>query len=192
MPILAALGHERQPSPRQSAQLSAHEIRLLPVLSHHSFKIQPDTRMSLEEKINKDLAAAMKAKDEATLRTIRAIKSAILLAKTDGSGQAIDEAREVQMLQKLLKTRQESLDIYTKNNRPELAQKEHEEIEVIKRYLPKMLEGTELEDILKKIVAETGATSIKDMGKVMGAANQQLAGKADGRAISEIVKKLLG
>lgn len=148
--------------------------------------------MSLEEKINKDLAAAMKAKDEATLRTIRAIKSAILLAKTDGSGQAIDEAREVQMLQKLLKTRQESLDIYTKNNRPELAQKEHEEIEVIKRYLPKMLEGTELEDILKKIVAETGATSIKDMGKVMGAANQQLAGKADGRAISEIVKKLLG
>jgi uncharacterized protein YqeY len=147
--------------------------------------------MTLEEKINKDLVVAMKAKDEVTLRGIRAIKSAIQLAKTDGTGQAIDEAREVQMLQKLVKTRQESLDIYTKNNRPELAEKEREEIEVIKRYLPAMLEGAELEAVLKKIVAETGATSAKDMGKVMGAANKQLAGKADGRAISEIVKKLL-
>ena len=147
--------------------------------------------MSLEEKINKDLVVAMKAKDEVTLRSIRAIKSAIQLAKTDGTGQAIDEAREVQMLQKLVKTRQESLDIYTKNNRPELAEKEREEIEVIKRYLPAMLEGAELEAVLKKIVAETGATSAKDMGKVMGAANKQLAGKADGRAISEIVKRLL-
>ena len=147
--------------------------------------------MSLEEKINKDLVVAMKAKDDVALRGIRAIKSAIMLAKTDGSGQAIDEAREVQMLQKLVKTRQESLDIYTKNNRPELAQKEREEIQVIKRYLPAMLEGAELEAILKQIVAETGATSAKDMGKVMGAANKQLAGKADGRAISEIVKQLL-
>ena len=147
--------------------------------------------MSLEEKINKDLVVAMKARDDVSLRGIRAIKSAILLAKTDGSGQAIDEAREVQMLQKLVKTRQESLDIYTKNNRPELAEKEREEIEVIKRYLPKMLEGAELEAVLKQIVAETGAASAKDMGKVMGAANKQLAGKADGRAISEIVKRLL-
>lgn len=148
--------------------------------------------MSLEEKINQDLVAAMKAKDEISLRSIRAIKSAIMLAKTDGSGQAIDEAREVQMLQKLVKTRQESLDIFEKNNREELAQKEREEISVIKRYLPAMIEGAELEAILQKIVAETGATSAKDMGKVMGAANKQLAGKADGRAISEIVKKLLG
>ncbi len=147
--------------------------------------------MTLEEKINRDLVVAMKAKDEVSLRGIRAIKSVILLAKTDGSGNAIDEAREVQMLQKLVKTRQESLDIYTKNNRPELAEKEREEIEVIKRYLPAMLEGAELEAILKQIVAETGATSAKDMGKVMGAANKQLAGKADGRAISEIVKQLL-
>ncbi|MBK8196215.1 MAG: GatB/YqeY domain-containing protein [Lewinellaceae bacterium] len=147
--------------------------------------------MSLEEKINKDLVTAMKAKDDVSLRGIRAIKSAILLAKTDGSHQAIDEAREVQILQKLVKTRQESLDIYTKNNRPELAEKEREEIAVIKRYLPAMLEGAELEAILKKIVAETGATTAKDMGKVMGAANKQLAGKADGRAISEIVKQLL-
>ena len=148
--------------------------------------------MSLEEKINKDLVVAMKAKDEVALRGIRAIKSAILLAKTDGSGQAIDEAREIQMLQKLVKSRQESFDIYTKNNRPELAEKEREEIEVIKRYLPTMLEGAELEAILKQIIAETGATSAKDMGKVMGAANKQLTGKAEGRTISETVKKLLG
>lgn len=134
----------------------------------------------------------MKAKDEVALRGIRAIKSAILLAKTDGSGQAIDEAREVQILQKLVKTRQESYDIYTKNNRPELAAKEQEEIDIIKRYLPKMIEGAELEGILKQIIAETGATSAKDMGKVMGTANKQLAGKAEGRAISDIVKKLLG
>lgn len=147
--------------------------------------------MSLEEKINEDLKTAMRAKDDVALRGIRAIKSAILLAKTDGSGQAIDEAKEVQMLQKLVKTRQESLDIYIKNSREELAQKEREEIDVIKRYLPAMIEGAELEAILQQIIAETGATSAKDMGKVMGAANKQLAGKADGRAISEIVKKIL-
>ncbi|MCC7503841.1 MAG: GatB/YqeY domain-containing protein [Saprospiraceae bacterium] len=148
--------------------------------------------MTLEEKINKDLVVAMKAKDEVSLRGIRAIKSAILLAKTDGSGQAIDEAREVAMLQKLVKTRQESLDVYVKNNRPELAEKEREEIEVIRRYLPAMLEGAELEAILQKIVEVTGASGPKDMGKVMGAASKQLAGKAEGRAISEAVKKLLG
>jgi hypothetical protein len=148
--------------------------------------------MTLEEKIAKDLVAAMKAKDEVALRGIRAIKSAILLLKTDGSGQSIDEAKEVQLLQKLVKTRQESLDIYTKNGREDLAVREKEEIDVIKKYLPAMLEGAELEAILRKIVEETGATSAKDMGKVMGAANKQLAGKADGRAISEIVKKLLG
>ena len=147
--------------------------------------------MSLEEKINEDLKTAMRAKDDIALRGIRAIKSAILLIKTDGSGQALDETREVQLLQKLVKTRQESLDIFTKNDREELAQKEREEIEIIKRYLPSMIEGTELEAILKQIIAETGATTAKDMGKVMGAANKQLAGKADGRAISEIVKTLL-
>ena len=147
--------------------------------------------MTLEEKITKDLITAMKAKDEVTLRGIRAIKSAILLVKTDGSGVALDEAREVQLLQKLVKTRQESQEIYLKNGREALAEKEQEEIAVIKRYLPAMIEGEELEAILQQIVAETGATSAKDMGKVMGAANKQLAGKADGRAISDIVKKLL-
>jgi uncharacterized protein len=148
--------------------------------------------MSLETRVNEDLKVAMKAKDEAALRGIRAIKSALLLAKTDGSGQAIDEAREVQILQKLVKTRQESLDLYVKNNREDLAFIEREEIEVIKKYLPAMLEGAELEAIIKAIIAEVGATSAKDMGKVMGAANKQLAGKAEGRAISDIVKQLLG
>ncbi|MEZ4940950.1 MAG: GatB/YqeY domain-containing protein [Saprospiraceae bacterium] len=145
----------------------------------------------LEEKINKDLVVAMKAKDEVALRSIRAIKSAILLAKTDGSGKAIDEAAEVQMLQKLLKSRQDSHDIYVKNNRPELAKKEAEEIEVIRRYLPEMLEGAELEAVLKEIIAEVGASSPQDMGKVMGAATKKLAGKAEGRAISAMVKSLL-
>jgi uncharacterized protein len=148
-------------------------------------------KMSLEEKINQDLKDAMKAKDEVGLRGIRAIKSTILLAKTDGSGQAIDEARELQMLQKLVKTRQESYDIYVKNNRPELAKIEQEEIEVIRRYLPAMMEGAELEAVVRQIIADTGATSAKDMGKVMGAANKQLAGKAEGKAIADVVKQLL-
>ena len=148
--------------------------------------------MTLEEKVAIDLITAMKAKDEVSLRGIRAIKSAITLLKTDGSGQAIDETREVLLLQKLVKTRQESLDIYEKNDRPLLAIIEREEIEVIKRYLPTMMEGAELEAVIQKIVAETGATSARDMGKVMGAANKQLAGKADGKKIAGIVKELLG
>ncbi|MBL7807529.1 MAG: GatB/YqeY domain-containing protein [Saprospiraceae bacterium] len=148
--------------------------------------------MTLEEKISKDLVAAMKAKDEVALRGIRAIKTLIQLAKTDGSGQAIDEAREVQMLQKLVKTRQESMEIFEKNGRPELAQKEKEEVEIIRRYLPAMLEGAELEAVIQGIIAEVGATSAKDMGKVMGAASKALAGKAEGRTISETVKRLLG
>jgi uncharacterized protein YqeY len=134
----------------------------------------------------------MKAKDDVALRGVRAIKSAILLAKTDGTGQVIDETREVQMLQKLVKTRQESYDIYMKNGREELAVKEKEEIDVIRKYLPEMMEGEALENVVRQIIAESGATSAKDMGKVMGAANKQLAGKAEGRAISEMVKRLLG
>ncbi len=147
--------------------------------------------MTLEEKITQDLVTAMKAKDEVGLRGIRAIKSAILLAKTDGSGQAIDEAREVQMLQKLVKTRQESQEIFEKNGREELAQKEREEIAVIKRYLPAMLEGAELETIIQQIVTETGATSAKDMGKVMGALKAAHAGKMDFGKVGAIVKELL-
>jgi uncharacterized protein len=148
--------------------------------------------MNLEARINDDLKMAMKAKDEVALRGIRAIKSAILLVKTDGTGQALDETREVQLVQKLLKTRQESLELYEKNNREDLAVIEREEIGIIRRYLPAMLEGAELEAAVQAIIAETGAVSAKDMGKVMGAANKQLAGKAEGKAISEVVKRLLG
>lgn len=148
--------------------------------------------MGLETTINEDLKTAMKAKDEIGLRGIRAIKAAILLANTDGSGLALNEEREIKLLQKLVKQRKESLEIYEKNNREDLAQKEREEIEVIERYLPKQVDTAELEQIIRRIITETGASSIKDMGKVMGMANQQLAGKAEGKVISEVVKRLLG
>jgi uncharacterized protein len=147
--------------------------------------------MTLEEKIMQDLKEAMKAKDEAALRGIRAIKSAILLAKTDGSGNAIDEAREIAMLQKLVKQRKESLGIYEAQNREDLAKVEREEIAIIERYLPKQMDEAEITEALKNIIAEVGATSAKDMGKVMGPATKAFAGKADGKLVSEIVKKLL-
>jgi uncharacterized protein len=147
--------------------------------------------MTLEERINKDLVTAMKAKDDVSLRGIRAIKSAILLAKTDGTGNAIDEAREVAIVQKLVKSRQDSLEIFEKNGREDLAKVEREEIAVLRQYLPNMLEGAELEAVLRDIIATVGASSPADMGKVMGVASKQLAGKAEGRAISEAVKRLL-
>ena len=147
--------------------------------------------MSLETRIMEDLKEAMKAKDQAAMRGIRAIKSAILLFKTDGSGNELNEANEIKLLQRLVKQRQDSLDIYTQQNRADLAQVEKEEIAVIMRYLPKQMEGEELEAVIRDIISSVGATSVKDMGKVMGAANQQLAGKADGKSISEVVKKLL-
>jgi uncharacterized protein len=146
--------------------------------------------MTLEEKIMQDLKEAMRAKDEAALRGIRAVKSAILIVKTDGSGQAIDEAKEIQILQKLVKQRKESMEIYVTQNREDLASKEREEIAVIERYLPQQMSVEELTEALKVIIAETGATSGKDMGKVMGA-TKVFAGKADGKLISEIVKQLL-
>jgi uncharacterized protein YqeY len=147
--------------------------------------------MSLEAKITEDLKTAMKAKDQAALRGIRAIKSAILLAKTDGSGQVIDDQKEIQILQKLIKQRRESLEIYEKQNREDLAKVEQEEIDVIEKYLPKQMDEAELEAAIKDIIVSTNATSMKDMGKVMGIASKQLAGKADGKAISEVVKKML-
>ena len=147
--------------------------------------------MSLETKIMEDLKEAMKNKDEATKRSIRAIKAAILLQKTDGSGQALDEAGEIKILQKLVKQRQDSLDIYIKQGREDLAAPEREEIEVIQKYLPAQMSEGELEAALKKIMASTGASSMKDMGKVMGMAQKELAGKADGKMISIVVKRLL-
>lgn len=147
--------------------------------------------MSLEAKINSDLKAAMKAKDQAALRGIRAIKSAILLFNTDGSGNALDEDKEIKLLQKLVKQRKDSLEIYEKQNREDLAVKEREEITVIEKYLPAQLGAEELEGIIKGIIAQTGAESMKDMGKVMGLASKELAGKADGKTISSVVKSLL-
>jgi len=147
--------------------------------------------MSLEAKITSDLKEAMKAKDKAALRGIRAIKSALLLIKTDGSGAEMTEDREIKLLQKLVKQRKESLEIYEKQNREDLAEKEREEISIIEKYLPAQLGAEELEGIIKQIIAQTGAASMKDMGKVMGMASKQLAGKADGKAISGVVKNLL-
>ncbi len=148
--------------------------------------------MSLEAKIATDLKTAMRAKDKAALRSIRAIKAQILLAKTDGSGKDLDEAAEIKMLQKMVKQRKDSLSIFEKQDRAELAQKEREEIEVIERYLPKQMDEAELTAVLQDVIAKTGASSMKDMGKVMGMASKQLGGKADGKTISGIVKKLLG
>ena len=147
--------------------------------------------MNLEEKVMAELKEAMKAKDTVALDSIRAIKSDILLAKTDVTGKPIDEAREIQILQKLVKSRRESLEIYEKQGRTDLAATEKSQIAVIEKFLPAQMSPEEVEVVLKGILAEVGATSPKDMGKVMGAANQKLAGKADGRMISEIVKKLL-
>mgnify|MGYP000126432627 CR=1 FL=1 len=147
--------------------------------------------MSLETKIMQDLKEAMRNKDQAGLRGIRAIKAAILLVKTDGSGKSLDETGEIKLLQKLVKQRKDSLEIYQKQGREDLAKVEEEEIAVIERYLPKQLDPAELEGIIKDLIAELGASSMKDMGKVMGAASQKLAGKADGKTISGIVRGLL-
>src|SRR5688572_8036410 len=148
--------------------------------------------MGLEQKIMAELKTAMLARDEASLRSLRAIKAAILLAKTsEGAGGELKEEDEIKLLQKLVKQRKDSLEIFQQQNRTDLAQKEQEEIEVIEKFLPKQLSAEELKAIISNIIAETGASSPADMGKVMGAATKQLAGKADGKAISTLVKELL-
>ncbi len=148
--------------------------------------------MPLEQTINDKLKTAMLAKDEKGLRGLRAIKAAIIVAKTaEGAGGKISETDEVKLLQKLVKQRKDSLEIFQQQNRPELAQKEQEEIEVIEAFLPKQLSEEELKEALQKIIAATGASSPADMGKVMGVATKELSGKADGKAISTMVKTLL-
>ncbi|MCB0706019.1 MAG: GatB/YqeY domain-containing protein [Saprospiraceae bacterium] len=147
--------------------------------------------MALESRVNEELKNAMKAKDEAGKRGLRAIKQAILLQKTDGSGVELDEATEIKMLQKLVKQRKESLEIYEKQDREELAQIEREEIEVIERFLPKQMSESEISAFISDLISKTGASSMKDMGKVMGMANAQLAGRADGKTIASKVKELL-
>lgn len=148
--------------------------------------------MSLEQTINTDIKTAMLARNEAGLRSLRAIKAAILLAKTaEGAKEAISEDEEIKLLQKLVKQRKDSLEIFEKQNRPDLAKKEKEEIDIIEKYLPAQLSAAELKQLITKIIADTGAASPADMGKVMGVASKQLAGKADGKTISGIVKELL-
>ena len=147
--------------------------------------------MNLKDQINHDIKNAMRAKDQAALRALRSIKSAILLAETDGSGNEVDDAAVLKIIQKLAKQRKESFELFEKQNRPDLAEKEQEELNTLEKYLPKPMSEDELQVFLKKLVADTGAEGMKDMGKVMGAAQAQLAGKADGKAISKIVRELL-
>jgi len=147
--------------------------------------------MSLEAKLMTDLKAAMKAKDQAALRSIRAVKAAIILAKTDGTGAEITEDIEIKILQKLVKQRQDSLDIYVKQGREDLAVTEREEIAVISKYLPEQMSTDDLKTFIGELIAKTGASGMKDMGKIMGMASGQLAGKADGKTISTVVKELL-
>jgi uncharacterized protein YqeY len=149
--------------------------------------------MSLEENVMSQMKDAMKAKDEALLRGLRAIKAEIIKAKTDpGANGMVTADGEIKILQKLVKSRKDSLEIYQTQNRPDLAQKESEEIAVIEKFLPQQLSAAELEEIVKGIIAAVGATGPQDMGKVMGVASKQLAGKAEGKAISTTVKALLG
>ena len=148
--------------------------------------------MELFEKVSKDIVAAMKAKDKVTLEALRNIKKVFIEAKTaPGANDTLDDAAALKILQKLAKQGHDSADLYTQQNRPDLAEAEMAQVKVIESYLPKALSAEEIEAAVKEMIAQTGATSIKEMGKVMGVASKQLAGKADGKAISDIVKKLL-
>ena len=148
--------------------------------------------MSLELQIMAEMKEAMKSKNEPVLRGLRAIKAEIIKAKTEpGANGQISADTELKLLQRMAKQRKDSLDIFTQQSRPDLAQKEQEELDVIERFLPKQLTEAELKEAVAAIITETGAGSPADMGKVMGVATKQLAGKADGKAISAVVKELL-
>jgi uncharacterized protein YqeY len=148
--------------------------------------------MSLDKNMNEALKDAMKSKDQVKLRTLRAIKAAFLIAKTaEGGNGEISEDEELKIIQKLYKQRSDSYDIYVKSGRDDLAQTEKEEMEVIEEFLPKQLSDDELFAEVKKIIDQVGASSMQDMGKVMGMASKSLQGKADGKRISSVVKQLL-
>ena len=148
--------------------------------------------MNLEQQVMAEMKDAMKSKNEAQLRGLRAIKAEIIKAKTEpGAGGEISAEGELKLLQKMVKQRRDSLDIYQQQNRADLAQKEQEEIAVIEKFLPAQLSEEALKAELQAIIAETGASSPADMGKVMGVATKKLAGRADGKAISAAVKDLL-
>ena len=148
--------------------------------------------MSLEKQITEDMKVAMRNKDKTTLEAVRAIKSALLLAKTEsGAKEELSPEEEIKLLSKLKKQRADSAAIYREQNRVDLAEPEEAQIAVIETYLPKQLNTVEIEVVVKRIIADTGAAGMKDMGKVMGMANKELAGKADGKTISALVKNLL-
>ena len=149
--------------------------------------------MSLTEKISADLIAAMKAKDTIALEAIRAAKTAFILAKSEKGAEAVlSSDEELKVIQKLVKQRRESAEIYKQNNRADLYQKEVAEADVLEKYLPAKMSEAELTAAVKAIIEKVGAKSPADMGKVMGTATKELAGKADGKEISAIVKKILG
>ena len=149
--------------------------------------------MSLENTINDHLKKAMLAKDEKGLRALRAIKAAILLAKTaEGAGEAMTADAEIKLLQKLVKQRKDSIEIFEQQNRSDLAIKEKEEVEVIEQFLPKQMSAEEIKAAVAEIIKQTGVVNISGLGQVMGIASKQLAGKADGKRIADTVKKKLG
>jgi uncharacterized protein YqeY len=148
--------------------------------------------MSLETTINEDIKTAMKAGDKLKLEALRAVKSAILLAKTEkGGGEEMSKETEIALLNKLVKTRKESYDLYVQNNRTDLADVEKAQMEAISVYLPAQMSDEELEKEVKEVITQVGATSAAEMGKVMGTATKKLAGKADNKRISEMIRKLL-
>jgi uncharacterized protein YqeY len=148
--------------------------------------------MSLEAKIMESLKTAMKAKDEVALRTLRAIKAAIIIEKTaEGASGEIDEATEIKMLQKMAKQRKDSLQIFEQQQREDLASKEREELAIIEQFLPAQMSEEEIKQALQQIINTVGASSMADLGKVMGIASKELAGKADGKVIATLVKELL-
>lgn len=149
--------------------------------------------MTLQEKINADVIVAMKAKEEVTLRALRSLKSALLLAASEpGANGVVTDEAALKIFQKLAKQRKESLDIYIQNKREDLAQVERDELAVIEKYLPKQLSAEEIKDLLKPVLESANATSAADFGKVMPLAMKALAGKADGKLISAILKEMLG
>ncbi|MFY7813854.1 MAG: GatB/YqeY domain-containing protein [Chryseobacterium taeanense] len=147
--------------------------------------------MSLENTINEAIKTAMRAKDRVALDSLRAVKSQILLLKTEARDAEVTEDQEIAILQRMVKQRKDSYDQFTAQGRNDLAEVEEAQMKIIEQFLPKQLSAEELEAEMKKIIAETGAESIKDLGKVMAAASKSLAGKSDGKSISETAKRLL-
>ena len=148
--------------------------------------------MSLSAKIAEEMKVAMKAKDKKRLEALRSIKSAVMLAQTEkAKGSELSESEELKILQKLQKQRKDSLDIYEQQNREDLADEERSQLAVIEDFLPRQMDESELRAYLQEVIARVGASSPRDMGKVMGVASKELAGKADGKTISVIVKELL-